>query len=82
MTLLSACPGGTLLEPAREREVEADPGAEQALRDRILALVHRRVRLRKEAIDDGGRGHEARGHESSPHRSIRRRSRRRSRRGR
>ena len=37
MSLLSACPGGTLLEPAREREVEADPGAEQALRDRILA---------------------------------------------
>ena len=36
-SLLSICPGGTLLEPAREREVEADPGAEQALRDRILA---------------------------------------------
>ena len=36
-SLLSACPGGTLLEPAREKEALANPAAEQELRDRILA---------------------------------------------
>ena len=37
MSLLSQCPGGTLLERPQERNDPPDPGAEQALRDRILA---------------------------------------------
>ena len=36
MSLLSSCPGGTLLQPPQEREDPPNPGAEQALRDRIL----------------------------------------------
>ena len=37
MSLLSACPGGTLLEPPKQVERPVDPDAEQALRDKILA---------------------------------------------
>ena len=37
MGLLDLCPTGNLLEPAGEHEIKADPGAEQALRDKILA---------------------------------------------
>lgn len=37
MSILSHCPGGTLLEPPREKEKDVDPNAEQALRDRILS---------------------------------------------
>ena len=37
MSLLAACPGGTLLEPPKEVERVVDPSAEQELRDKILA---------------------------------------------
>ena len=37
MSLLAACPGGTLLEPPTEVERVVDPSAEQELRDKILA---------------------------------------------
>ena len=37
MSILSVAQGGTILEPPKPRKAEADPGAEQALRDRILA---------------------------------------------
>ena len=36
-SLLDLCPGGTLLEPPKERETPPDTGAEQRLRERILA---------------------------------------------
>jgi len=37
MSLLDLCPGGSLLEEPRPQETPPDPGAEQALRDKILA---------------------------------------------
>ena len=37
MTLLDACPGGSILDEPRPQEKVIDPNAEQALRDRILA---------------------------------------------
>ena len=37
MSLLDLCPGGSLLEQPRPQETPPDPGAEQALRDKILA---------------------------------------------
>ena len=37
MSLLSLCPGGGILEAAQPLEAQPDPGAEQELRNRILA---------------------------------------------
>ena len=37
MSILSRCAGGMLLDPPKEQEKQVEPGAEQALRDRILA---------------------------------------------
>lgn len=37
MSILESVAGGTILEAPKSREVVVDPGAEQALRDRILA---------------------------------------------
>ena len=49
MSLLSQCPGGTLLERPQERNDPPDPGAEQALRDRILADC---LPAQREFLDD------------------------------
>ena len=49
MSLLSQCPAGLLLEKPRERDDPPNPGAEQDLRDRILADC---LPAQREFLDD------------------------------